>query len=255
MGSIRFRAATGHEWRGLFRGASRGPRRGSDGRSRRAPTAAGARQGRRAGPSSWAMGHPHDRATRREIRDASRAGRRRSSAGHRSGGGMANRAQIPPGPGGGLLLGNTLPYMRDPLGFLARAVRDHGDVVRLRLGNTTTYVLTHPGHIEDVLRIHHQNFIKDKLTRLLIPILGRGLLTSEGDFWRRQRRLSQTAFLQQQDLRYGRVMVGHTERMLSAWGDGRERHVHEAMMQLTLGIVAKVLFDAELTDEVHEVWS
>ena len=84
--------------------------------------------------------------------------------------------------------------MRDPIGFLDSTVRKYGDLVKLRLGNLTTYVLVNPEHIEYVLKTHADNFMKDKLTRWLIPLVGQGLLTSEGDFWRRQRRLAQPAF-------------------------------------------------------------
>ena len=95
-------------------------------------------------------------------------------------------------------LDRTLDYMRDPLGFLARVVREHGDVVRMRLGNLPTYLLVNPEHIEYVLRTHADNFIKDVLTRWLTPLVGQGLLTSEGTFWRRQRRLAQPSFQHQQ---------------------------------------------------------
>jgi cytochrome P450 len=161
--------------------------------------------------------------------------------------------RIPPGPRGNFLLGSTFAYMRDQIGFLTRAVRDHGDVVRLRLGNLTTYVLVNPEHIEYVLRTHADNFVKDKLTRWLIPLVGEGLLTSEGELWRRQRRLAQPAFQRQQIERYAAVMVQHTERMLATWHSGEIRDVHEAMMRLTLGIVAKTLFDTDVAAEAEAV--
>jgi cytochrome P450 len=163
------------------------------------------------------------------------------------------QAKVPPGPRGPWLLGNTLRYMRDPLGFLTQVARDHGDIVRLHLGNTTTYVLTHPEPIEYVLRSHHENFIKDKLTRLLTPILGHGLLTNEGDSWRRQRRLAQPGFALQQVRRYGAVMADDTERMLQTWHDGQERDIHADLMELTLGIVARTLFGADVAGEAHAV--
>jgi cytochrome P450 len=163
------------------------------------------------------------------------------------------QAKLPPGPKGQFLIGNTLQYMRDPLGFLARAVHDYGDVVRLRLGNTTTYVLNHPKDVEFVLRTHHQNFIKDRLTRLITPVVGNGLLTSEGDFWRRQRKLAQPAFQLQQIQHYGEVMVALTERMLATWHDGQAWNIHEDLMGLTLGIVAKTLFDADVAGEAKDV--
>jgi cytochrome P450 len=112
--------------------------------------------------------------------------------------------KLPPGPKGNFFLGSTFDYLRDQLGFLTAAVKQYGDIVRLRLGNQTTYVLVNPEHIDYVLRSHADNFMKDKLTRWLIPLVGEGLLTSEGEFWRRQRRLAQPAFQRQQIERYAR---------------------------------------------------
>ena len=108
-------------------------------------------------------------------------------------------------------------------------MREYGDIVNLRLGNLTTYVLVNPEHIDYVLRSHADNFMKDKLTRWLIPLVGEGLLTSEGDFWRRQRKLTQPTFQRQQIERYAAVMVEQTERMLETWHDGEVRDPHEDM--------------------------
>ena len=91
----------------------------------------------------------------------------------------------------------------------------------LRLGNLRPICVSHPEHIEYVLRTHADNFMKDRLTRWLIPLVGEGLLTSEGAFWRRQRRLAQPAFQHQQIERYAAVMVEHTERMLETWRTAR----------------------------------
>jgi cytochrome P450 len=161
--------------------------------------------------------------------------------------------RLPPGPKGSFFLGNTLGYMHDPIGFLASTVREHGDLVKLQLGNLTTYVLVNPEHIEYVLKTHADNFMKDKLTRWLIPLVGQGLLTSEGDFWRRQRRLAQPAFQRAQIERYAAVMVEHTEQMLSTWRDGQVRDVHEDFMRLTLSIVARTLFNTELAGEAGKI--
>jgi cytochrome P450 len=161
--------------------------------------------------------------------------------------------KLPPGPKGSFFLGNTFAYLRDPLGFLASAVRRHGDFVSLRLGNLTTYILVNPEEIEYVLKTHADNFMKDKLTRWLIPLVGQGLLTSEGDFWRRQRRLAQPAFQRAQIERYAAVMVEHTSRMLSTWCDGQIRNTHEDFMRLTLSIVAQTLFSTELAGEAGKI--
>jgi cytochrome P450 len=84
------------------------------------------------------------------------------------------------------------------------------------------------------------------MTRWLIPLVGEGLLTSEGAFWRRQRKLAQPAFQRKEIERYAAVMVEHIERMLDSWHDGQVKDPHEDFMHLTLSIVAKTLFDAEL---------
>jgi cytochrome P450 len=163
------------------------------------------------------------------------------------------RHQLPPEPPESFLLGHTLPYLRDEIGYLTKTVREYGDLVRLRLGNLTTYIVVNPEHIEYVLRTNPDHFEKDKLTRWLIPLVGQGLLTSEGEFWRRQRRLIRPAFQLQEIQRYAAVMVDHTKRVLAAWSEGQVRNIHEEMMALTLGIVAKTLFDADLEGEARIV--
>jgi cytochrome P450 len=161
----------------------------------------------------------------------------------------ARHHKLPPGPPASFLLGHTIPYLRNEIGYLTKAVREYGDLVRLRLGNLPTYVVVNPAHIDYVLKTQPDNFEKDVMTRWLIPLVGQGLLTSEGEFWRRQRRLIRPAFQLQEIQHYASVMVEHTERMLVAWGDGQARDVHEDMMALTLGIVAKTLFGADLEGE------
>jgi cytochrome P450 len=166
---------------------------------------------------------------------------------------VSRRPKLPPGPRGGLLVGSSLQYMRDPLGFVERAKRDYGDVVLLQLGNLRTYLVNHPEYIEYILRSHADNFHKDRMTRWLIPLVGEGLLTSEDAYWRRQRKLAQPSFQHQQIERYGTVMVEHTERMLESWREGEVRDPHEDLMRLTLGIVARTLFDAELSGDAEVV--
>ena len=71
-------------------------------------------------------------------------------------------------------------------------------------------------------------------------------MTSEGEFWRGQRKLAQPAFHRERIAAYGRLMVEFTERMLAVWADGQVRDAQDDMMRLTLEIVAKTLFDAEI---------
>ncbi len=165
---------------------------------------------------------------------------------------MATR-KIPPGPKGHFLFGHTFQALGDQLGFPTRCVREHGDVVRLRFGTMVVYLLSHPEHIELVLRGNHRNFRKDRGTRLLSGALGQGLLTSEGDTWRRQRQLAQPAFQLDQVQKYGAVMVAYTERMLQGWKAGEARDVHADMMRLALDIVARTLFGASAAGQAETV--
>ncbi len=174
--------------------------------------------------------------------------------------GMANVARssaavptLPPGPKGSLLTGNLSEYMPDQLGFLTRSAKRYGDVVRLRFLNVPLYLLNHPDHVEYVLVKNNRNFIKDRAERSGLRFLGQGLLTSEGEPWRRQRRLAQPAFHRQRISAYGRTMVESAEGMLDAsWQDGETRGIQEDMSRLTLKIVSNTLFGAAITQELEE---
>ena len=160
---------------------------------------------------------------------------------------------LPPGPKGRPVVGNLLAYSRDPLGFLIRCSREYGDVVRLGFPGPPAYLISHPEGVEYVLVKNNKNFVKDRYTRMELSILGNGLLVNEGDSWRRQRRLAQPAFHRRRVEAFGETMVSFTERMLDGWRDGETRDVHAKMMHLTLEIVAKTLFDADISREAEGV--
>jgi cytochrome P450 len=154
----------------------------------------------------------------------------------------------PPGPRGNLFLGHLVPYLSDPLGFLTRCARRYGDVVRLRLpGMAPIYLLSHPDHIEQVLRNNHRGFRKDQMTRDLTSLIGQGLLTSEGDYWRQQRQLAQPAFQGKLIQSYGPVMVDLTLRLLEQWQPGQVRLLSRDLARLTLGIIGRALFNEDMT--------
>jgi cytochrome P450 len=162
-------------------------------------------------------------------------------------------APLPPGPRGQFLIGHLLPMLRDPLTWATRWAREYGDVVRLRAGTLVIYMLNHPEDIELVLRGNHRNFRKDVSTRLISALLGKGLVTNEGEAWRRQRRLAQPAFQIDQIEKYSTVMVALTERLLQDWQPGQTRDLHADMMRLALEIVGQTLFGAKLGDMAEEV--
>ncbi len=153
---------------------------------------------------------------------------------------------FPPGPKGRFLIGCLLECRRDLLGFLTGCARDYGDVAFFRFMHIPVFVLSNPDDIERVLITESAKFVKSRDYRALAGILGDGLLTSEGEAWRRERRLMQPAFHRENILRYARVMVNHSERAISQWRDGETFDVHEQMMRLTLEIVAECLFGADI---------
>jgi cytochrome P450 len=161
--------------------------------------------------------------------------------------------KLPPGPKGRFLLGGTLEFSRDWLGFLVRCAREYDDIVFLRLLGTPVCLLYRPDYIESVLVTNQANFVKSKDYRAMRRVLGNGLLTSEGELWRHQRKLAQPAFRHEHISRYGEVMVSYAERMLDGWRDGERRDIHQEMMRLTLEIVAKALFDADVSRDAKEV--
>jgi cytochrome P450 len=161
--------------------------------------------------------------------------------------------RVPPGPSGNLALGNLLEFRRDPLGFFTQCAGNYGDIVRYRIAHVNVYLLNHPDLIESVLVSNHHNFIKGRTLHAGRVLLGDGLLTSEGDSWRRQRRLMQPAFHRERIAAYGDAIVESAQRMLASWCPGETRDVHQAMVQLTLQIIAQTLFGAHVEDEAEEV--
>ncbi len=161
--------------------------------------------------------------------------------------------KLPPGPKGNWLLGNLPEFRRDILGMFLQCAKEYGDVVRFRIPNLHSYLILHPDDIEYVLVTANRNFKKHKIWRHLTSLFGTGLLTSEGDFWIRQRRLAQPAFHKNRIALYGEIMVEYTKRMLGHWQDGQTRDVHEDIMALTMQIVAKTLFNADVSKESKDV--
>jgi cytochrome P450 len=161
--------------------------------------------------------------------------------------------RYPPGPKGKLFGGNFSAFRRDALSYLQRAVEDHGDIVYFRFGPQDVFFLNHPDHIKDVLVTHHQSFMKGRALQRAKRLLGEGLLTSEGEFHRRQRRLAQPAFHRGRIATYAAVMTDYAARTASRWADRASVDISHEMMRLTLAIVGKTLFDADVEAEADEI--
>lgn len=160
------------------------------------------------------------------------------------------RLNLPPGPKGLLLLGHLPQVNRDPIGFFSQCARDYGDIICWRFGPFPAYLVNHPNLVEEVMVIQYRNFVKSSVYRRGLRVLGNGLLTSEGKFWQRQRRLEQPAFHQERIAGYAQLMVAYTNRLLEHWQDGSVRDIHQEMMSLTLEVVAKTLLDVDIANDV-----
>ncbi|HEV2883470.1 MAG TPA: cytochrome P450 [Pyrinomonadaceae bacterium] len=163
-------------------------------------------------------------------------------------------APFPPTRKGNVLLGVMSEFTRDTLDFI-KSSRDYGDIVRMRFLYLTVHFIYHPDDIEYVLSTNAKNFIKARSLRspFFQRLVGKGLLTSEGEEWKRQRRLAQPAFHRQRISGYGDVMVDYTSRMISSWRDGETHDIHRDMMKLTLEIVVKTLFNADVAGDADKV--
>lgn len=163
------------------------------------------------------------------------------------------RNKFPHGPHEGIKRWSFGPLNENPLIFFSRLARDYGDVAGIRVVNFRTIFINHPDAIEEVLVTHARRYIKGRVLRANRHLFGEGLLTSEGDFWLRQRRLAQPAFHRARIASYASTMVEYTQRMLENWHDGEQRDAHQEMMRLTLRIVGKTLFDADVARDAQDV--
>jgi cytochrome P450 len=139
-------------------------------------------------------------------------------------------------------------FSRDRLGVMLQCARQYGDLVPLRLGMRDAYLISDPALIERVLVTDHRYFHKGRALKRSKPLFGNGLLTSEGDLWRSQRKLVQPAFHRERIAAYGQTMVDRTLRHSAGWLDGQTRDIHAEMMQVTLQIAVNTLFGAEIRE-------
>lgn len=163
-----------------------------------------------------------------------------------------------PGPRGLDLLKTIFRFQRDPLATLADLTNRYGDIVRYRYGPFSVVLLNHPDAVQRMLQEKHPNYGKknNPFYKLMRHFLGDGLVTSDGDFWRRQRRLAQPAFSRKRTEALAPLMVQCTQDMLNQWRRLPAGHVLDAadeMMKLTLRIVGLALFSLDVSAETRAV--
>jgi len=165
-----------------------------------------------------------------------------------------NGTHAPPGPKGLPILGLALAVRNDPLGTLQRLAREYGDVVSMPVMRTSRVLVNRPDYIQQLLILDHAKLHKSVLTKLVVaPLLGQGLLISEGDFWRRQRRLAQPAFHRSRTNEYSPVMVECALEQARRWRAGETRNIAEEMMKLTLEVAVRTLFGTSLAGDSEAI--
>ena len=153
-----------------------------------------------------------------------------------------------------LIGGHFRSFRRDPTGFLTKLSK-LGDVTAFRMGPQRGFFINDPEYIRDIFTTSAHKFVKGRALQRAKTLLGNGLLTNEGESHLRQRRMIQPAFHRARTAEYARSMVEFAESLSNEWQDGSVIDVDKEMMRLTLRIVAKTLFSADVTTEADEVGS
>ena len=157
----------------------------------------------------------------------------------------------PPGPQGLPLLGIAPQIKRDPLGYFARVSAEYDGISTLPIGAEKVLLMNSPAAIEHVFQSNWRNYRKSDFYDKLRPLLGNGIATSEGDFWRRQRQVTNPAFHRKSLTRMGEIMRERTRTMVDAWADragGAAFNLSDDLTALTLHIVVESLFGSDITN-------
>jgi cytochrome P450 len=159
----------------------------------------------------------------------------------------------PPGPRGLPGLGALFDFQPDPLGAMTRYVAEYGDFVYFHLAGVDVYLAFHPEDVQSVLIGEHARFMKDDLIHELSRFVGRGLLISEGAFWRRQRKIAAPSFSRTHVTKFADTMVRAAIERRERLRVAGPRDVHGDMMVLTLEIVLQTMFGAASIPDIESV--
>jgi cytochrome P450 len=156
----------------------------------------------------------------------------------------------PPGPKSAFAAGYSLA--RDPLRALRELASRYGDIAHMRLLSRHDYLINHPDYIKLVLNAGEEEMLRS-FSRPLKPILGNGLLTSQGEFHQRHRRLMQPHFHHEQVANSVRAICDYAAEFAGTLRDGQTIELNEAMLRLTLDIILKALFDLGRDGKTSEI--
>ncbi len=160
----------------------------------------------------------------------------------------------PPGPTGLPLVGNTLAFLRDPVGFYDELAAYDSDVVAYNIAGDDGYMVRHPGDIQRVLVTDDADYRRAQLIRdSLGQVADGGLFLTEGETWQRERTALQPAFYRDRIETYAEMMVRYASERADAWQGRESVAVSEEMRTLTLEILTKTLLDVDIRGRESEV--
>ncbi|MES2440779.1 MAG: cytochrome P450 [Verrucomicrobiota bacterium] len=163
--------------------------------------------------------------------------------------------RVAPGPPGHFLLGNLREFRRDVLGLVVESAAKYGDIVRCRLGPQVLHLINHPDPIGQILQKRAANYDKNTRSSASIrSVTGNSLLTCNGEFWKRQRRMDQPAFHHRQIAGFADKMTAAATSMLAKWRSGpRTLDISSEMARLTYSIVGQTLFSFNTGEDAETV--
>jgi cytochrome P450 len=158
-------------------------------------------------------------------------------------------AAVSSGPGGFYGVRNLLRFTTLQLRWLRQMADEHGDIVPVKMLGQQWFIVSHPDDIERMLVKDARVMKRDSGIEIVRRVLGNGLLTSEGDLWKRQRKLMAQAFTPKRIHDYGAAMVRVADVALARWKGGATINLHREMARVTMEVVADVLFGSGMSVE------
>ena len=152
------------------------------------------------------------------------------------------------------LWGGTFDFKRNPAEFLLEAHEEYGDVFVTRVLTGSSYFIRDPDVVNAINVTHAKHIYKPKVVKQMWkPFLGNGLVPNDGESWKRQHKLIMPGFHKTRVDAYAPTMVDYTSDMVRGWQEGEQRDFRDEMVQLTLRVVAKTLFDTDLAHDSETV--
>ena len=156
---------------------------------------------------------------------------------------------FPPGPSSHIPGKIVRSFLKDPIDALSKIADEYGDLSHFKMGRLHVYLINNPDYIEKILIYDHSNFSKGPRLQSAKRLLGEGLVTSEGEFHKSQRKLIQPLFLPKKIASYGPIMTERALNMIKGWKNGSVVDIHSELMKVTLSIICKSVMDYDMESQ------